>query len=316
MNHTRAIAILMPLLVAACAQPTRLQPVDATGQPRADVNASYRPGQINLPDAATPTLAEMQNLQKRAKPAAVSDEDRLRAPALRDAALSYGVRGGLAWASKQINLDLNAEAENLSRTWDFNPLLIKAQSGQTVLPPVISQSNATYEQNDAGRTLRVADTYYQIIEQARFAPNAPLWHTYLLRTYTSPEPPPDALLPKNDGERDLWRKFVAEGWEQGVKQARDIFKEDLSRLNRDFTGMVRYSQLLDDGKVSAPVVAETNMGVTGTGQDARYNDRVLRITQDPRLTVQHTEDIKASPSELSPTDAATPPGDTPGIVEH
>lgn len=315
-KHLPLAALLLATAACAPQQPPVLSIGDPASAPRADVNPDYRPGRLNMPNRPTMSLAEMQNVQAAPRDRqVVSDADRLRAPALRDAALAYGARGGLAWASKQMNEMLEARAAELSRTYDFNRFLIRAQGGDVkLLPPVISESRDTYEQQDAGRTLRAADRYYQILEQARFAPVAPLWHTYLVRTYTPPErPSDDFMLPKNDGERDLWKRFVAEGWEKGVEQAREIFRNDLRRLERDYTGMIRYSELLEKGMVSAPVVADQNLGVTGSGQNMRQNDRVYRITQDPRLNVQRPGDWQAPVSGADPTEAATPPGRAPGV---
>jgi defect-in-organelle-trafficking protein DotC len=226
-----------------------------SGEPRADVNPTYAPGRLEGVEPKIPSLEEMQEIRKVGRdPAVSSAEDRLRAPALRDAALSYGARGGLAWASQQINRELNDQAPELSRTFDFKRFLIRQPAGDvTLLPPVIVESRETYEQADAGRTLRVADHFYEILEQARFAPVAPLWHTYLIRHYTAPERPQDSLIPKNEGERDLWRSFVANGWDKGVEQAREIFRDDMRRLERDYAGMIRYSELLEKGEVSPPV---------------------------------------------------------------
>lgn len=313
--RARLLIAALPLLtLAACADGGAGAPsmtrVTVAGPARADVNAGYVPGRLETPNVKLPSLREMQDLKARDKGLGVtSDGDRLRTPAMRDAALSYGARGGLAWASVQVNADLERHAGDLSKTWDFNRFLIRQPNGGvTLLPPVILESRDTYEQADAGRTLRVADRYYEIIEQARFAPVAPLWHTYLVRSYTPPEPPQDALLPKNDGERDLWKRFVAEGWAKGVEQSRDIFTSDLRRLERDFTGMIRYASLLEQGQVSAPVVASQNLGVTGTGTDMRENDQVMRITRDPRLNVQRPSEWTAPVSGLDPAAAATPPG--------
>lgn len=282
--------------------------VPPSSGPSVSVNSDYRMGQMTLEDRDIPTLDDMVNIVEGKKLlAAERDEDRLRAPALRDAALSYGARGGLAWASRSINRTLQDQSDKLTRTYAFENFLIAGPDGVTVLPPVISESRDTYEQFDAGKSLRVADTYYEIIQQARFAPVAPLWHSYLIRSYSVPEIPQDVLLPRNDGERDLWRRYVTEGWEQGIQQAQDIFRSDLARLERDFIGMVRYAQLLDTNQVSAPVIAGTNLGVTGTGQDMRVNDRAMRITQDPSLNVRNPREWSAPVSGQAPTEAAIPP---------
>ena len=284
----------------------------STGEPRADINAHYLPGQINLPDVSIPTLEEMQNMHGNTEAKGTTAEDRLKVPALRDSALSYGAIGGNAWGSKQINEMLEARAGDLSRTYDFNRFLIRAQGGVTLLPPVISESEDTYEPSEAGRTLRVADKYYKILKQTSFAPVAPLWHTYLFHTFSAPQRP--AVLPKTTGERDLWRQFVAEGWEKGLEQARAGFKINLRRLDQDYQGMIRYSELLEKGMVSSPSVSDQSLGVTGTGTDMRQNDRVYRITRDPRLNVDHPSDYKSPVSEQDPVQAATPPGEPTG--EH
>lgn len=281
-----------------------------------NVNGRYATGQVSMPNINIPTLKEMQSLQAAPKPAGSTDDDKLRSPALRDAALSYGARGGLAWTSKQINRELQRKSPQLTQTYDFSHFLIKAPGGATILPPVISEAENTYEQSDADKTLRVADRYYEIIQQARLAPTAPLWNTYLTRSYSEPEKPSDALLPKNAGERDLWTKFVAEGWEQGREQAMEIFKQDLRRLDRDFVGMVRYSELLEKKQVSAPQVAESNLGVTGSGTDMRVNDRVTKITKDPRLNVNRPSQWEPAVSDIGPTEAATPPGESAGRHSH
>ncbi len=51
-------------------------------------------------------------------------------------------------------------------------------------------------------------------------------------------PPPDILLPENPAERAAWRLWIAQGWEEGYKQADEIFQSDLNRLIADFEGMV------------------------------------------------------------------------------
>jgi defect-in-organelle-trafficking protein DotC len=282
---------------------------------RADINAGYQPGQLNIPDKKIPTLEEMENLAPLdTTDKVVTQGDKLRVLAIRDAALSYGAIGGLAWGSKQINTQLEQDAGDLSRTYDFNALLIRADGGVTILPPVISESEDTYEQSDAGNTLRVADKYYEILAQARFAPTAPLWHSYLIRVFSVPARPEETLLPKTPGERAAWHAYVDEGWNKGLEQAKDTFTIDLRRLERDYTGMIRYSALYEQGMVSAPVVADQNLGVTGTGQNMRQNDRLFRITSTPRLNVDNPDNYTAPVSGLDPADAATPPDGSVGQI--
>lgn len=304
-----AVALLVS--VAGCApqvQPAAVTTLDGPPPSEASVNPDYASGRIVTHMAEVPTLADLQEVKAAANQEASSPEDRLRSPALRDAALTYGAQGGLAWGSRRIDEDLQVKAANLTRTYQFNRFLIKGPGGVTVLPPVISESRGTYEQSDAGKTLRVADTFYQIITQAKFTAVAPMWQAYLVRTFKAPGRPPEMLLPKNAAEREVWRRYVAEGWDQGIRQSEMVFHQDLARLERDFTGMARYAQLLETHQVSPPVVASQEFGTTGTGEDMRVNDTAVRITADPRLNVQNPKKWLPPVSDLSPAQASVPPG--------
>lgn len=295
-------------VLAACASTAK--PVISTGPAPVLVNPGYQAGYLNMPDTPVPSIDEIVN-RVPSKSAPKAGEDRLRSPAMRDAALAYGAQGGLAWESREINKMLQTQSADISRTYDFQRVMIKGPDNVMIMPPVISEIRETWESSEAGRTLRVADTMYEIVEQATFAPVAPLWHTYLMRAYDTPSSPPDLLLPRDKQEREGWKSAVVEGWAAGRQQAQDIFKADLERLERDFTGMVRYKALLEEGKVSAPVVSDARLGTTGTGQDMRVNDRAIRIMQDPSLQVGTPGAWQATPTTTLPS--GQPTGANPAI---
>lgn len=294
-------AVSTATLLAACSTTALHRPA---GPAPVLVNPDYQAGQVNIPTDPVPTIDELIN-RAPTRQVVKEGEDRLRSPAMRDAALAYGAQGGLAAESRAINQMLQTQSNDLSRTYDFQRVMIKGPDNVMIMPPVISQMDETYETSEAGRTLRVADTSYEIIEQATFAPVAPLWQSYLIRNYTSPSAPPDILLPRDGDEKGQWAASVVEGWNMGKQQAQDIFKSDLARLERDFTGMVRYKALLEEGKVSAPVVADARLGTTGTGQDMRVNDRAIRITQDPSLQVGTPTNWQSSPTTPLPVTGQT-----------
>jgi len=256
---------------------------------RADVNPGYEAGQVTIPTKPAKSLQQVLGQKfessKEKKDKEQEEEDKLRIPAMQEAAQAYGARAGLAWATREINRTLEKRAAELTRTYDFQRLMIQGPNGVMVTPPVISEARDTWESFDAGKTLRVADTVYEIISQSEFSSVAPMWQSYLISDFKEPELPPDALAPRDDKERERWNDWVRQGWKKGEDQAKQIFEANLNRLNRDFIGMVRYRQLLEEGKVDPPVLAEGNLGVTGTGQDMRVNDRAVRITRDPRLVV-------------------------------
>lgn len=308
----RATALVSSLgFLAACAQPQ--EPfAGPSGPTPVLINPDYVAGAIEIPAGPIPTLQDVINRAPSRDAAPRDGEDRLRSPAMREAAMAYGAKAGLAWENRNIMTMLNGKADQVSRVYDFDSLLIRGPDNVKILPPVISEARETWESSEAGRTLRVADTSYEIIEQARFTPVAPLWHTYLVRDYQTPEPPPDVLLPRDSGERDQWSRWVSEGWAMGREQAQEIFKSDLERLERDFAGMVRYKALLEEGKVSAPVVADARLGTTGTGDSMRVNDRAIRITQDPQLQVRSDPEWQASPTTPGPD--ALPTGSDPTVA--
>lgn len=203
----------------------------------------------------------------------------LRQIALKEAALSYGARSALARRTYEMAQILNQNQPLLDTIYNFAALLL----ANNVMPPVLSTARSTLKQSDAN-TLRVADAVYQIERQAQFVTTPKHWRDYLMHDFRSPvTPPTPLLLPKNKVETDLWQHSLAEGWELGKQQAEQIFQQSLARLERDYTGMILYRSLLAQRMISAPYVAEANLGVTGSrdGKVMQLNDRVLRITAKP-----------------------------------
>lgn len=269
----------------------KLSPI--TNTDLADNGFSINNGQSFFPDnegevhAPLPNLKHMQNLM--AVDASESPKQRAEEtmflPAMRDAALQYGVAGGLAWSTAIVNGQLRAHSAELAQVYDFTRIATYAPGGNLILPPVISQSNDTYQESDFGRQIRVASTTYDIVRQAQFAPSAPLWFSYLYRPWTPARKPENAVLPRNDNEEQQWNQYVQEGWQIGVQQGLDSFKLDLAKLNQDFDGMIRYRTLYNKGLVSAPVLVNDDLGTTGTGQTMRVDDRDVRIVSEPTLAV-------------------------------
>jgi defect in organelle trafficking protein DotC len=317
-RKTILIAILGGTMLSGCAQlPVPMDPVPRVssetqlgdpssparfGTQRVAVNEG-RKHLASITKVKAPTLNDLIN----AMPAEdelgeeATEEDKLRRPAIRDTALSYGARGGLAHASYQINRMLQGRADKLDQIYDFQPLMIRGPDNLMVLPPVIVEAKETYELTGGAKSVRIADQVYEIAEQAKFAPVAPMWHTYLIREYTAPKDPPSEILPKTPEERAYWERYVREGWEIGLKQANDIFEADLRRLDRDHAGMMRYTRLLAEGKVNAPIIGRAPMGVTGDGQSMRVNDRSVMITLDPRFEI--------NPANWTPTVVSGPPSE-------
>lgn len=202
----------------------------------------------------------------------------IRLSALQETATTLGARGALAWRSYEINESLKQQASYLDQVFDFNQLLI----GNNVLPPVLVEANSPVNLSSS-TSIRLASKIYEISAPATFVTAAPTWRTYLWMNFKKPEMPDQTLLPQTQAEAIVWNKYIKIGWEQGLSQANSIFSANLSRLKRDYTGIVLYRKLLAQGMVSAPFVAQADMGVTGDDNQLRINDRVLRITEGSKL---------------------------------
>lgn len=208
---------------------------------------------------------------------------KIRMDALREAALSYGARGGLARRTWEIRQRLDTNATNLDMTYNFRALLMAAPSGLLIEPPIVTESQQNVIVSPDGQEAAVTDMMLKIGREARIVTAAREWRTYLERDWGKVEPPPNVLLPKNDEERLAWAKWVAQGWEAGYKQGDEVFQADIDRMVRDYTGMVRYRWLLAQNMISAPFALQEDRGVTGGGDQMRIGDRALSITGQSQL---------------------------------
>jgi defect-in-organelle-trafficking protein DotC len=231
-----------------------------------------------------PTLDKLQDIEASEQKQEVGFQ--VRVEAQKEAALSYGLRGGLAWRTYQINQRLARFANPLTRIYDFRRLLMAAPGGVYVEPPVIEEQLEALQIENQGQSAALTDKVLTITANAKLVTTARDWRNYLIRDWGHPDDPPDILLPKTDEERANWKKWVAEGWQKGIEQADDIFAEDNARLTRDFTGMIRYRKLLAEAMVSAPYAGLVDRGVTGGGVEMRIGDRAVTITGPAQLRNQ------------------------------
>lgn len=207
----------------------------------------------------------------------------IRAEALKEAAVSFGARGGLAKRTFEIRKELDVRARYLDKVFDFRNLLIAAPSGFMIEPPVVSEAMNAQLIDIGGQTAAVSDRIYNIIRNAQIVSTARTWRTYLEREWGEVIPPPDVLLPRDDEERALWEEHVQKGWQYGYEQADEIFAEDLARLTSDFEGMIRYRMLLTQGMISPPYALQVDRGITGGGDEMKIGDRAVQITGVPEL---------------------------------
>lgn len=241
---------------------------------------------VEEPDVI-PVPPEIEELKEIPGPKDIKKEGALpldiRKEALKEAALSYGARGGLASRTFEIRQQLTKRETYLDKVYNFRQLLIAAPSGLQIEPPIISESLDALLIEGDGQTAAVSDTIYNINKNVRIVSAARNWRQYLERQWGDVEEPPEILRPINNEERALWRELVEKGWAEGRTQADEIFEQDLAALNADFNGMVRYRRLLAQNMVSPPFAQQLDRGVTGDGNTMRVGDRAVAITDAPKL---------------------------------
>lgn len=244
----------------------------------------FQPESAPSRDSTTPP--ELNTLMNE-QGSALSEQEKaalkIRADAMREAALSYGARGGLARRTWEIRRSLDTSATDLDRTYNFRQLLISAPSGLLIEPPVVTEAEKNVIVSGDGQEAAVSDQILKIGREARIVTASREWRTYLERDWGKVEPPPDVLLPRTEQERLAWAQWVAQGWEAGYKQGDEIFQSDLDRMVRDYTGMVRYRWLLSQNMISAPFALQEDRGITGGGNEMRIGDRALSITGQSQL---------------------------------
>jgi len=238
---------------------------------------------------------------------------KIRRDAMRESALSFGARGGLAWRTKQIMDELNQNARALDKAFNFRELLIDAPSNMYIEPPIVSEAMNNFLVTPDGNEAAVADTIYQITRQARIVSTSRNWRQYLERSWPEVAPPPDILIPETPAERAAWKLWIEDGWQEGFKQADEIFQADLNRLVADFEGMVRYRVLLAQNKITQPYATMVDRGVSGIEIEQmignkptkittqmRVGDRAIRITQPVTLRADKQGEQWDVPAEVAP----------------
>lgn len=259
-------------------------------------------------DAATPeaspappaltTLMDLQGQEDGSSKGNVVEEEKERAAAtgiqirndaLREAGMSFGARGGLAYRTFEIQRRLAEQEAYLSKTYDFNRLLIPAPTGLLIEPPIVSEAVQAMIIKPAGQEAATADRVLKINRAARIVSAPRNWRTYLERDWGKVEPPPPVLLPRDEREKKLWQSNLKKGWDAGVEQADDIFQADLDRLTNDFVGMVRYRELLAQKMITAPYALAENRGITGNPNEMRIGERGLEITGPSQFVIQSNQ---------------------------
>lgn len=230
-----------------------------------------RPAVVSYPKSANGSKDVAQD-------SSANEAQKARIKALYDTALKVGVTSGMAWQIENINKVVGSMSRDLDLVYDFGALMI----GQGVVPAIITEARNVYSQ-DGDYAVRTSAGVYKIEKQARFSSVAPNWREYLSFSKGRAAEVDDILSAKSDADKQLWREVVKKGWDQGVEQANIMLSQGMDRLNRDYSGMIRFHRFVVEGKVTLPVIASEDVALTHSGQTMAVDETLLRLTTLPEF---------------------------------
>jgi defect-in-organelle-trafficking protein DotC len=206
---------------------------------------------------------------------AVTGVNSIRAQLLMEGGRTVGFQGGLSARAHELVAGLHRRQRALDIQYEFGSLI--SRSG--VLPPVIVESRdvAAFTPDQ----IRTANRVYKIEREERFVSVPPTWRDYLLiglPLSAAVELPIMEARPVDNAEMTVWQEAVSQGWREGAEQAEAILEANFNRLTRDYTGMLLYSTLVQQGMVGTSTVTDSVQTVTGDRGEITLGDRVKRLT--------------------------------------
>ncbi|WP_432263524.1 type IV secretory system conjugative DNA transfer family protein [Cupriavidus sp. TMH.W2] len=231
----------------------------------------------------------------------------VRTAALRATAQAIGTQTGMIERAREIGRVIDRRQADLDRSFRFGDLVM----GQGVLPPVIVKTeNARTVSKSA---MRVAGAVYKIAEPARFQSGSPSWRDWLLMGLPTVDEMPalptnEQLLPRDTEERKYWDQQVKAAFEDGRRQAQEIFDNNLANLKQVYIGMRTFYDLYQRGMVSLPEIART--------QDiVNKDDPNTIVVGDTLFRITVNSDFVTKPDRWVPL-MATPAAETRAATER
>lgn len=225
----------------------------------------------------------------------------LRAQMLTEAGRTVGFRGGMAARSRILADSLQMREDSLYKMYQFSSLV----NAHGLVPPVIVQAQdvAAFSPDQ----VRTANHVYRIEREERFVSVPPSWRDYLfagLPVNGRVDLPVVEARPQDGKEMAVWQLAVRRGWEEGTTQADAILDANFSRLTRDYSGMLLYSSLLQQGMISRSHVAQLAQTVTGDSKQIMIGDTLRRLTGRALFDVDYRNWQPAITYYPPPSDAA------------
>lgn len=189
-----------------------------------------------------------------------ADEDEvaaeMRIKAISIDAYSWGIQEGVYYRTSVIQGLLEQNSSVIHKLISLGKFVV---DGKMLMPTVIESERIYVKNSDISST--EINMSYSLDKKPRIVSQVPTWRDYLKRTVAEPEEPLDHALPRNKAEQVAWDREFKRGWESGIRQANNIFNNDLARMHSDIAGLYRYRYLLSQNIVVLPVIKNVKTGV-------------------------------------------------------
>lgn len=215
---------------------------------------------------------------KNGAPKGESAVSQMRPSAIREAAQLATLQKAMEWRYGQLVDETEKYANIMDAAFNFSPLLL-TQGQALIMPPMLAKGGASMriEDNDTATSARAT---YELIEPARYIASPPTWREFLMvDSFPKAEEPNPALLPRNQEERAIWRKAVREAWNEGEEQADQLYVDNVSRMAREYRGIMLYHLLTAQHLLSKVGTASARLGRHASGNKLNIGQHVYRITR-------------------------------------
>lgn len=231
----------------------------------------------NQPESNSPELKELLEL-KGSKDASETAVSRMRPAAIREAAQLATFQKAMSWRYGQLIDETERYCNIMDTAFNFSPLLL-TQGQALIMPPVLANGGASMRIED-GDTATSAKATYELLEPARYIASPPTWREFLMvDSFPQADEPNPALLPKNSEERKIWRQAVHEAWNEGIAQADQLYADNVSRMAREYRGIMLYHLLTAQHLLSKVGTASAELGRHASGNKLNIGQQVYRITK-------------------------------------
>ncbi|MFG6375177.1 MAG: type IV secretion system DotC family protein [Desulfovibrio sp.] len=228
-------------------------------------------------DKSSPELKELLELQSSSgkSETAVS---KMRPSAIREAAQLATFQKAMSWRYGQLVDETERYCNIMDTAFNFSPLLL-TQGQALIMPPVLAKAGASMRIED-GDTATASKATYELLEPARYIASPPTWREFLMvDSFPKAEEPNPALLPRNSEEKAIWRKAVREAWNEGAEQADQLYADNVSRMAREYRGIMLYHLLTAQHLLSKVGTASAELGRHASGNKLNIGQQVYRITR-------------------------------------